>query len=135
MGAGEIDFSNREALSEAPSDDGSITLLWEKPETLEVVVEQADSPDFENAVVRYRGADSASVLTGLQGGVYYFRIAEAGAAEAGADRWSDPLEVRVEYIGRSRLVMLLLVGGLVVLATAGAIIGGSLLNRDGEGDA
>ena len=130
VGADEIDFSNREALAESPSDDGTITLAWDKAdESVVVVVEQDTSSEFESPLLRYEGPDSATVLSGFRDGAYYFRIRESGS-----DDWSEPLRIRVEYIGRSRLFFLLATGGLVVLATAGAIVGGYLHTREKEGE-
>lgn len=127
MGSDGIDFLNRESLTERPSDNGVVTLEWEASGS-EVEVEQSIAADFQNPRLVYRGPQTASVVTGLREGEYYFRIRHAGETE-----WSPALAVRVEYISRERLFVLLSLGGVVVVATIGAIFAGYRLNRTGGG--
>ncbi|MEM0968321.1 MAG: hypothetical protein AAGJ31_03135 [Verrucomicrobiota bacterium] len=118
LGAVELDFANRSEVEGAVSDNGTITLRWESDSELEVILQQSSLQSFEEASVRYEGTDGASVLTGLAEGSHYFRLG------TGSGEWSPPLEVRIEFFPRGQLTLLLSLGGVVVLATVGAIVGG-----------
>ncbi len=96
---------------------------------MRAVLEQSSSGVFEESSVRYEGTDASSVLSGLAEGTHYFRI---GSKEG--DSVSKPLAVRVEFFPRDKLVLLLVFGAVVVLATIGAIIMGSITTRKKEGD-
>ncbi len=129
MGAGTIDFRERGKLESTVSDNGAVTLGWEKAEAVEVELQQADTADFARALTCYTGPDAGSVVTGLPEGSHYFRLRETGTAE-----WSPPLEVTVAFFPRPRLFVLLGLGGIVVAATIGTVIAGHFTTRR-EGDA
>ena len=128
-GADEIDFSNRDSFAGTPSADGAITLSWELADDREVELQQSGSVTFSEPVLRYQGADPGTVLTGLAEGVHYFRIRGTGISDG---PWSAPLEVTVEFFPRQRLFLFLSLGGVVVLATVGSIIGGYFQMRRRE---
>lgn len=120
------------ASPDAPriSDDGTVDLVWsldtDDPATFEL--EQSGGPDAREPHVRYRGGDRESVITGLREGDYRFRIRAIDAAgDAGA--WSEPLELRVRYLGRGWLFLLLGTGATVAALTVGTIVHGFLRNR------
>lgn len=100
-------------------ESGRVEFSWPNPGSAEVVLQQAADADFESPVIRYEGKDSASVITGLPEGTHYFRVGTSGS-----DTWSDAVEIEVAFVSRGRLYLLLGLGGIVVLATVGAIIGG-----------
>lgn len=109
------------------SNDGTVLLAW----TLsgrEVELQQAAGPEFEDAVTRYSGSDSASVLTGLAEGSHWFRIRDGESLE-----WSDPLRVEVDFVSSRTLKIYLLSGGLVVLLTVGAIVSGFIRAMERSG--
>lgn len=128
MATDGIDFLNREGLTKNPSDNGVVTLQWEASGK-EVEVQRSVTPDFQKPRLVYRGTQTASVVTGLREGEYYFRIRDAEEAE-----WSPALAVRVEYISRTKLFVLLSLGGVVVMGTIGAIFSGYRSNRTGGGE-
>lgn len=113
-----IDFTNRDALTENPSANGAVTLAWDNAGR-PVKVEQSASSDFSKTVTIYQGTDRGSVVSGLREGTYFFRIRE----ESG--EWSPPLSVQVEFVSRRTMFTLLSLGGIVVVATIGAIFAGS----------
>jgi hypothetical protein len=130
LGARSIDFSNRKTLEEgAPSDNGTVTLAWEKPADVSVELQQSGDATFGDPVTRYQGDDPASVITGLAEGTHFFRLRETGG-----DGWSPPLQVEVEFFPRARLFVLLGAGAVVVVSTVAAIVIGHLRTAGkGEG--
>lgn len=122
-----MDFSNREALAESTSEDGTVTLEWAKTDETEIIVQQSASPEFAEPIDRYQGLDSASVLTGLAEGTYYFRIGEANTGN-----WSEPLEVTVKFFPRGKLWLILSTGAVVVMATIITIIAGHFRSQQRE---
>jgi len=94
-------------------------LKWSNPDEIETVLEQGLDAEFTSPVARYTGRDVSSVLSGLAEGDHYFRI---GVKDGG--KWSAPVKVKVEFFPRDRLVLLLVLGGVVVLSTIGAILVG-----------
>lgn len=127
MEAETIDFTDRSDLAASVSDNGTITLAWEKPDTLKIELQHSATEDFSEATTRYLGTDPASVITGLPEGTHYFRIADASTSA-----WSPPLAMKVEFFPRWKLWLILSIGAGVVLATIGTIIAGHLISRDEE---
>ncbi len=105
------------------SDDGTIDLVW-RGEGPEYELQQSTDADFSDAHLRYRGPDTESVLTGLAEGTYHFRVRETGATE-----WSEPLRIKVEYMHRGQLHLLLGTGAFVAVLTIGAILHGFAKSR------
>ncbi len=100
-----------------------MTLAWVadgEVEGGEYELQQSDDSDFSRAVTRYRGPDMGSVLTGLVEGEYHFRVRETGA---GAE-WSPPVSVKITYMEKTRVVLLLCLGGFVFVATVGTLLVG-----------
>jgi len=126
LGADGIDFDDRESFADSVSNDGAVRLSWSLTEGQEVRLEQSADPGFEDPVLRYTGADSASVLTGLPEGIHYFRLRLADS-----ERWSEPLAVEVRFVSRERLFLLLGAGAVVVAMTVGAILVGFFKTREG----
>lgn len=124
-GTDGIDFTNREALEEAPSDNGTVTLQWANPDGETLVLEQSSLESFDDPFVRYTGTDTASVMSGLAEGTHYFRIGRAESRQ-----WSAPVAVMVEFFPRDQLALLLGLGSFVVLSTMGTIVIGWAKNRN-----
>ncbi len=122
-----MDFTDRADLESGVSDNGTVTLSWDKPEAVTIELQQSDSAGFEKFTNRYTGTDPASVITGLPEGVHYFRIADTTTSE-----WSAPLAMKVEFFPRWKLWLILGIGAGVVLATIGTIIVGHFRTKDKE---
>ena len=112
------------------SSDGVVDLRWEGADGATFELQQrTPRHDFET---RYRGQDQASIRSGLLSGVHDFRVREIDSAGV-AGPWSGILTVAVVYIEGGRLKLLLVLGGLVVLATIGAIVHGHFSHHRREG--
>ncbi|WP_193214631.1 fibronectin type III domain-containing protein [Luteolibacter marinus] len=93
-------------------------------------MQQSTAPTFSLADARYEGPDTASVLSGFREGDYHFRVrAITPAGEAGP--WSDTLTLRVHFMDRRTLFLLLGTGFTVAALTIGAIVHGFLAHRTG----
>lgn len=118
-GARVLDFADRAELSGTVSNNGAVTLSWEKDPAVAVEVQQAADERFSSPTTRYTGPDPGTVVTGLPEGMHWFRIRAAGS-----DTWSPPLPVTVAFFPRWKLFLLLGTGGVVVLATIATIVAG-----------
>lgn len=126
---GNIDFQPEllENGRQLDSNDGAVTLQWPAPDgTIEL--QQASEPAFQHPLSRYTGSDPGSVITGLPEGQHYFRLRQVNTP-APSGPWSAPLEVRVEFMDRGHLILLLSLGAIVVLLTVGTIITGHYRTR------
>ncbi len=123
MKADRIDFSGREDMEEV-SEDGVAVLSWSAPEGALVEVQQAADAEFSEAETRYAGGDPGTVVTGLPEGDHYFRIRRS--PDGG---WSPPLRVRVQFVARWKLYLLMGLGGAVACGTVGAILFGHARTR------
>lgn len=98
------------------------------PGDKDIELQQSSDSAFTSASVRYFGRDTGSVLTGLAEGSHFFRIRAVESQE-----WSQPIEIRVEFLAQSRLYLLLGLGGVVVIATISTIIAGHFMTREEQG--
>ena len=111
--------------------EGTTDLAWRIDGEGDASFELQQSADgaFTAPVVRYRGSDSATFISGLAAGTHHFRVRAVGAAgEPGP--WSGPVVVEVRYADRRLVTVLMLVGTIVFTATVGVIVKGSLDTRD-----
>jgi hypothetical protein len=115
---GSLQFSNHHELQDSVLSDGVLTLKWKAGG--EVVLQQDRTEEFKYPIVRYRGKDSASVITGLAEGTHYFRFKKVDQPG-----WSLPLSVKVQFVNHTLLYSLLSLGGAVSLLTVGAIVYGA----------
>jgi len=127
VGSNEIDFTDRVGLEKSVSDDGAVTLTWDKEPSATIILQRDRSAAFTDPLVLYEGSDNGSVITGLEEGEHFFRI---GSSEG---KFSEPLRIRVEFVSRVQLIILLSLGAVVVLATVLAIVLGHLGTRRTEG--
>ena len=123
-----IDFSNRTSLEGSVSDNGVITLRWDVKNGQVVEVERIGGMDGIPSAIIYSGEDVATVITGLREGEYSYRIRELDSAD-----WSEPVQVEVRYVSRSKLLWLMTLGGVVVVATIFTVVIGALRSRGKEG--
>ncbi len=109
---------------------GHIDLVWAtvSGDAARFELQGSRSPDFAESRTLYRGGDTRSFLSGLAEGAHYFRI-RAGAPDGPPGPWSEPLEVRVNYVGETQVQTLMIVGAVCLSATLAIILGGSLRTR------
>ena len=131
------EFARRKAdndgIATLVSTDGTVKLVWgsqdevlgtESEDALPVFeLQQASALDFATAETRFQGTDVESYVSGLSEGAHFFRV------RSGGGEWSAPIEVRVTFIDRGKLFLLLGIGFVVAAATAGAIISGYFKHR------
>jgi hypothetical protein len=109
-------------LSPTTSTDGVARLSWELPQTTRVTLQSSATPDFRQPRTLYVGHDSATTLTGLADGNYYYRIGIATEPPAGM-QWSDVVHLEVSHHSMTRawsffaLGVLVFAGVLVVVVT------------------
>lgn len=120
------------SLSQTISSDGVAELSWPVVSgQASVVVQKSQDPDFTQATILYRGSDSASVITGLMDGEYYFR-ARNEYPDGGFSAWSETVSLAVEHHSLTKATLFFAMGGVVFLATTLLITFGT--RRGGEGD-
>jgi len=107
----------------APARDsaGFFSLDWSGAERVEL--EQSTGPDYRDARIVYRGADTRTTISGLPDGEYRFRIRPEGAPE-----WSDQAVVVVEHHSLGRALLFFGLGAGVFAVLMLAIAGGRRLS-------
>ncbi len=123
----------------AQSDQGYVDLRWspiplppQGSPGLSYALEQSETAGFAAPVVRYRGPDLGSVLTGFDEGDYYFRVRALDPATDAAGPWSEPLRLEVRYMPMGRVALFLAAGMIVFVLTLGAILRGHARARREE---
>lgn len=105
------------------STDGVTQLSWDLKGS-PVELQRATTPTFDDAIVVYRGTDSASLRSGLVDDDYYYRL-RALAADGSVGPWSAPLQVQVRHHELGRAWGVFALGGVVFFATLGTILAGT----------
>jgi len=100
--------------------EGHVQLVWDRApeEGLEYELQEAGSEDFGDALVRYRGPQMRSFVSGLLEGTWYFRLR---SREPGGDwsAWSEPVEVVIEPHDLNLAWTLFGVGAFLVTSIVG----------------
>jgi hypothetical protein len=119
------------SLSQTISNDGVAVLSWSLSQQTSVVVQKSQDPDFSQPTTLYRGSDSASVITGLMDGKYFFR-ARSEYPDGSFSAWSETVSLSVEHHSLAKATLFFAIGGIVFLATMLLITFGA--KRGGEVD-
>ncbi len=117
------------ALSPNVSSDGTATLSWRTGLQKTVLIQTSREPSFAQATTLYRGNDSASVITGLVDGDYFFRGRDVNA-DGQTAAWSETVSLHVQHHSLARAGGFFLLGAIVFLATTLLIVLGA--KRGGE---
>jgi len=113
-------------LSASPPDssDGVSVISWQAPAADQhIILQRATHADFSDARQIYRGSDTASTVTGMTDGTWYFR------ARLDDGAWSEPLAVKVQHHPLGRAFGFFSVGAIVFIGTVWLIVGGSRRQR------
>lgn len=104
------------------TDDGVVTLDWEPGAgTVELIHRKPNGRDWIQMIKK----DTRSVMSGLDEGRHRFQLRRPG------EDWGEVLTVECHYMERKKVVRLLVAGGVVVAIIVGAILMGSIRNREG----
>lgn len=74
-------------------------------------LQQATDASFETAQSVYQGKDGGTFISGLENGIYYYRV------RAGNGLWSAPLSIEVQHHSLTLAIFLMVVGAAVFLMT------------------
>lgn len=109
--------------STTKSNDGSVNLSWSISDQVIIELQQAerDDPAYKSI---YKGADSATVITGLPDGDYLYR-ARLIRTDGQSTEWTEPVSVIVEHHSLARAFLFFFVGSLVFLGTSFLILFGA----------
>lgn len=117
------------------SDNGAFKISWmvhsDDPEIegdvplsdATLVIEEATDLEFSDATVLYQGGDESTTISGRRDGTWYYR------ARIGEQPWTETVTVSVRHKDLTQAFILLGIGAIVFLSTAGLIIGGHLTHR------
>ena len=105
------------------SNDGSVNLSWTIPAHASIELQQATrgNPAYE---VIYKGADTATVITGLPDGDYLYR-ARLIRNDSDFTEWTEPVSVNVTHHSLVRAFLFFITGALVFLGTLLLVIFGA----------
>jgi hypothetical protein len=112
------------SLNPNVSSDGTATLSWETGQQKSVLIQAGRDPSFTQATTLYRGSDSASVITGLVDGDYFYRGREE-YADGRIAPWSETISLHVKHHSLARAGGFFLLGSIVFLATTLLIVFGA----------
>ena len=115
-------------LSPEQSSNGVARLSWQMPAPQEVWLQQSADAQFNEPRLIYRGGDSASTLSGLPDGEYFYRL---GGLVDGEQRWGEPVRLVVEHHSMAEAWTYFAIGLVVFLATALLVFGGARGARGG----
>ncbi len=108
--------------AEQVTDEGKVALRWSGDAPF--ILQRSPEPGFSAPKVLYEGPEQATYITGLTEGEWFFRTGDASGV------WSEPVRVEVRYVERGRVITLMFTGGIVFVATVGAVIQGYWRNRE-----
>jgi hypothetical protein len=114
--------------------EGHVRIRWRYPgsaavvKTLRFELQQATTPSFANARIRYVGPDRACFLSGLPEGTFHYRV-RALAHNGPKGPWSKPRTVQVRYASMGLVAALMVLGLLLLVATVLLILHGHRKTR------
>ena len=111
----------------------SATWLVEGSEAaaLEYELQQGSSETFEAAETLYQGPHTASVISGLPNGAYYFRVRQRSQGQAGWSDWSAAKRFDIEHHSLAYALRLLALGAFVFVALLTCLLVSSRKARHG----
>lgn len=109
------------------TESGYFKLEWKTSTSEKEILfelQQSFTPSFSNPTIIYQGNQSASFISGMPDGEYFYRIRQIHAGDKSP--WSKSTVVKVKHHSLSLAWLLFGLGGLVFMATAILVIHGSI---------
>jgi len=109
---------------------GYFQLSWSAPSSIHAspdlfILQQSESPDFNDAKTLYQGPDQASVISGLSNRTYYYRVRLTDD-----QNWSNTLAIEVKHHSLSRALGFFILGAMMFLATTFVLLKGARVRRE-----
>jgi hypothetical protein len=108
----------------AASDTGAYRIAWSAEDDADALVRV-----YENGVLLYEGAESATTVSGRPAGEYVYRV---GFADAGRESWADSCTVSVTPPSLALAFFLFGVGFTVFSSLLVVVVRGHRAHRRGE---
>lgn len=102
---------------------GAVSLEWAgEEEGLVYQLQSGRSEDFDDPLRRYEGRDTASFLSGLEDGRYFFRVRARRADASTWGPWASPVRVDSNHHAMDLALTLCVVGAFLFLCIAVFIV-------------
>jgi hypothetical protein len=102
---------------------GYYQLEWGDGDGADFTLQESQHPSFNDPKTLYQGPDTARLVSGRADGDYFYRVGVVD--DTGQQTWSDVVHVEVKHHTLSRALIFFAIGGIVFLATLGAIVYGN----------
>ena len=100
---------------------GFYHLSW-KSDAKKIELQESNDSNFTSAITLYKGADTATLISGKPDGTWYYRIRNINNGNTG--NWSQPVVVTVSHHSLSRALTFFVIGFLMFIATVTLVIKG-----------
>jgi hypothetical protein len=101
---------------------GFYHLKWDT-DAERIELQEDTTPEFRAPDILYKGADSATTISGKPDGKWYYRVRALRDGQPGP--WSETVEVTVAHHSLSRALMFLTIGVIVFISIVITVIRGS----------
>lgn len=120
-----------EMPDQVESSAGHIRLEWSSSNSGDIFyeLEASHSPDFQTSQRIYQGPDLASFISGLQNGIYYYRVRAVDSSGTETSAWSTSIQLTVKHHSIHLAFTLAGVGTVVFLLTTLVVIRGNYLQN------
>jgi hypothetical protein len=99
---------------------GYFQLTWQSEQLGSFELQQALNADFSDALTLYTGHDTATVLSGLADGIFFYRVRHENETN-----WSQTVKVEVQHHPLTRAFGFFTLGAVMFFATLVVLIKGT----------